>query len=110
MDLADILQIDATIIVGILILLTISSYKVSGSESKKFFRGFTKEGMTALVVTPFAISAIISLGRCLSSSMFSPISDCSLIPFDLIFPIAGFFYLLLVVFLIARKARVPKNP
>lgn len=108
LELGDILQIDVTVIAGVLILLTITSYKVSVSDSKKFFRGFTKEGMTALVVTPFAASALISLSRCMfiPSDVWTPITDCTLIPADLILPIGGFFYLLMVVFLIARAARV----
>jgi hypothetical protein len=111
LEVSDILQIDATIIVGVLILLTITSYKVSPIDAKKFFRGFTKEGMTALIVTPFAISAMITLGRCMNiaSDMLSPISDCSLISADLILPVGGFFYLFLVVVLIARAARVKIN-
>jgi hypothetical protein len=109
LEVSDILQIDATVIAGILILLTISSYKVSVSNSKKYFRGFTKEGMTALVVVPFGISALLSLGRCMfsSSTLLTPITDCSLIPVDLIFPIGGFFYVILVVGMIARYSRDP---
>jgi len=103
LELSDILQIDVTVIAGILILLTITSYKVPKSDSKKFFKGFTKEGMTALVVTPFAASALISLSRCM---IHDPITECSLVPMDLILPIGGFFYLLLVVFLIARHSRI----
>ena len=103
LELSDILQIDATVIAGILILLTISSYKVSGSDSKKFFKGFTKEGMTALVVIAFALSALFSLGRCI---VIDPITDCSLVSADLIFPIGGFFYLILIVVMIARYSRV----
>ncbi|MCE9617321.1 MAG: hypothetical protein K8Q88_03015 [Nitrosarchaeum sp.] len=108
LELSDLLQIDATIIAGILILLTISSYKVSESDSKKFFMGFTKEGMTALVVTPFAGSAIISLFRCIPVPLNwnTPITNCSLVTGDLILPIAGFFYLILVVYLITRHSRV----
>lgn len=108
LEVSDILQIDATVIAGILILLTISSYKVSGSDSKKYFRGFTKEGMTALVVIPFGISAILSMGRCMfgPSSVWTPIPDCSLIPFDLVFPIGGFLYVILVICMIARYSRV----
>jgi hypothetical protein len=111
LEVSDILQIDATIIAGILILLTISSYKVSGSDSKKFFKGFTKEGMTALVVIPFGISTIISLGRCMNipSNVRVPIPDCPLIPFDFVFPIVGFFYLIVVVCMIARFSSVKVN-
>ena len=95
------LQVDATVIAGILILLTLTSYKVSESDSKKFFRGFTKEGMTALVVIPFAISAIQIL---LKYVQYSPTD--SLTGFDVVFPIGGFGYLILVVCLIARSAKV----
>lgn len=111
MQAFDLLQLDATIIVGVLILLTITSYKVKPEDAKKFFRGFTKEGMTALIVTPFAISALEVLLRCITidTNMLNPISECPLISFDLIFPIGGFFYLLLVVGLIARASRVKTN-
>lgn len=66
--------------------------------------------MTALVVIPFAGSALLSLGRCFPLQnliqLQNPIINCSLVTTDLILPFIGFFYLIMVVGLIARYSRI----
>jgi hypothetical protein len=101
MEISELLQINATIITGILILLTISSIKAEPNPKKVFSR-FTKEQLTALVVLPFGLSSI----QLLWNSAQPDKTDFTINQSDIILPIAGFFYLIIVIFAIAKRAKI----
>ena len=82
LEISDLLQIDATIIAGILILLTITSIKAEPNPKKSFSR-FTREQLTALVIIPFATSAI----QLLFKSVQPNTTDFTLNQYDVVFPV-----------------------
>lgn len=58
-DASDVLQVDATVVVGILILLTISSF--SNVAFKKWKFKISPRQATTIIVIPFSLSAILIL-------------------------------------------------
>lgn len=104
---SDILQMDATIIVGILILLTITSYKLSNPEipkSKKLY--FTPVKATAFVIIPFSVSAIIELLKNTANPIANnPVMDI----LELALPIIGFIYIAIIITNFARFGLIAKD-
>lgn len=116
LESSDLLQIDATIIAGILILLTISSFiptptgqinrmnrKIIQKIGKKTYE-FTPYSVTAFIVMPFAVSAILIIIK-QSFDMYQ-IEHQFFANFPLMYLFStgiGFVYLLWVVIVIARN-------
>lgn len=59
MEDGTVIQVDATVVTGVLILLTISSFATTQPTEPSFFDGIGGiNGATAIIIIPFAISAI----------------------------------------------------
>jgi len=71
LDEENIIQIDATVIAGILILLTVSSF-ASETQTKPTFLDALGgiNDATAIIITPFAFSAIISISMAFSHESY----------------------------------------
>lgn len=95
---SEILQMDATMIVGIFILLTIKSFKFSDHQPR--FSYFTKEQLVAAIILPFSASAIQILIEYASNK------DLVLGGMELIMPIVGFIYVIIMIFVIAKYTKV----
>jgi len=92
LSIETILQIDATLITGILILLTIGNLKNPSGTS------FQTSKAVAAVVIPFAISAILEL---FSTIVVEPTLHFRLI--SIIFMIVGFVYVAVIVMGLSTK-------
>lgn len=84
----DIIQIDATVIVGVLILLTLSSIGFKESEMERFENPI-KLVLTLAIIGPFTMSALSVLYATLRNK-----SEPKFIKTALIFMLGGFIYLL----------------
>ena len=89
-----IIQIDATLITGILILLTITKFIRTTDEF------WLPKGVASIVI-PFALSAMASVWQLLVS--FSPTPEGNFIPISLIMMFVGFLYLIGVIMKITTK-------
>ncbi len=93
-DANNLLQIDGVVITGILILLTIKSFKGNTKEQLTRIK-FTPKQAVAYVILPFSISAIsIIIGS------LTPTGDANSFLIASIFSIIGFVYLIVVIFAI----------
>lgn len=101
MEISELLQIDATIIAGILILLTISSLKPEHNPKRSFLY-FSKEQLTAVVVIPFGISAI----QLLAKSVQPNTSNTTIEFIDIVLPIVGFCYLIIVIMALVKRVKI----
>lgn len=89
-----IIQIDATIITGILILLTISNLT---HKEKEFW---LPKAVTSIVI-PFAFSAILAIWQILKE--FSTTPEGNFVPISLVLMGIGFLYLIVVIFTMSTK-------
>jgi len=96
-----IVQIDATIITGILILLTITNFVRTTNE-------FWLPKAVASIVIPFAISAMLAIWEILKE--FSTTPEGNFIPVSLIMMFVGFIYLITVVMKISTKKNWRNKP
>jgi hypothetical protein len=97
-DANNLLQIDGVVIAGILILLTIKSFKgeIKGQRTRI---KFTPKQAVAYIILPFSISAIsIIIGTLI------PLYDASSFLIASIFSIIGFVYLVIVIFAISTMS------
>lgn len=93
-DTMAIIQIDATIITGILILLTITK---SVRTTNEFW---LPKGVSSIVI-PFAISAILAIWQLLNDMSSKP--EGNFIPISLVMMLVGFLYLIGVIMKISTK-------
>jgi len=93
-DVMGIIQIDATIITGILILLTITNLIRTTKE-------FLLPKAVATIVIPFAISALFAIWQLLKEFTTTP--EGNFIPISLGTMGIGFLYLISVVFTLSTK-------
>jgi len=89
-----IIQIDATIITGILILLTITKFVRTSDEF------WLPKGVASIVI-PFAISALLAIWQLLIE--FSPKPEGNFIVISLIMMLVGFLYLIGIIMKISTK-------
>ncbi|MGI0026365.1 MAG: hypothetical protein ACREAD_00795 [Nitrosopumilaceae archaeon] len=105
-DVNNILQVNGTVIAGILILLTIKSFK--GDHNETFTRiKITPKDAVAYVIIPFSISAIIAVSdafKITTTQTNSTGIDWLLIG-SAIFTVIGFVYLAIVIFAISKMAK-----
>ena len=95
-DVMAIIQIDATIITGILILLTITNLVRTTEE-------FWLPKSVATIVIPFAISALFAIWELLKE--FSTTPEGNFIPISLVTMGIGFLYLIVVIFTLSTKKK-----
>jgi len=95
-----IIQIDATVITGILILLTITK-SIRATDEFWLHKGVTS------VVIPFGLSALLSIWGLLIS--FSPTPEGNFIPISLIMMFVGFLYLIAVIIKFTTKKNSPSK-
>lgn len=93
-DVMSIIQIDATIITGILILLTITNLIRTTKE-------FWLPKAVATIVIPFAVSALFAIWQLLKE--FSTTPEGNFIPISLVTMGIGFLYLIAVIFTLSTK-------
>src|SRR5438132_14389857 len=97
-DLNILLQVDATVIAGVLILLTISVFSGKGILQLKIPFDWNPRSMVAMIIVPFAVSAILIIWSSMNSIptaapaeiYFNGLSNTLLAPVASIF---GFIYL-----------------
>ena len=97
-DANSLLQIDGVVIAGILILLTIKSFKGEKKEQRTSIK-LTPKQAVAYVILPFAISAISII-----SGTLMPFYDTGSFLIAGIFSIIGFVYLIVVIFAINKMS------
>ena len=106
-DVNNILQVDGTVIAGILILLTIKSFK--GDHNEAFTKiKLTPKDAVAYVILPFSISAIIAVSdafKVITTQTTQTEIDILLI-LSAIFTVIGFVYLVIVILAISRMPKV----
>lgn len=95
-----IIQVDATIITGILILLTITKFVRTSDE-------FWLPKGVASIVLPFSISALLAIWQLLTE--FSPKPEGNFIVLSLIMMLIGFLYLIGIILKISIKNNWKKN-
>lgn len=93
-DVMSIIQIDATIITGILILLTITNLTHKEKE-------FWLPKAVSSIVIPFAISALLAIWEILKEYSTTP--EGNFIPMSLILMGIGFLYLIIIIFTMSTK-------
>lgn len=93
-DVIAIIQIDATVIAGILILLTITKFVRTTDE-------FWLPKAVASIVIPFAISALLAIWQLLKD--FSTTPEGNFIPTSLLAMAIGFLYLISVIVALSTK-------
>ncbi len=93
-DVMSIIQIDATIITGILILLTITKFVRTSNEF------WLPKGVASIVI-PFAVSALFAIWQLLKE--FSTTPEGNFIPISLVMMGVGFLYLIVVIFTLSTK-------
>lgn len=93
-DSIAIIQIDATVIAGILILLTITKFVRTTEE-------FWLPKAVSSIVIPFAISALLAIWQLLKD--FSTTPEGNFIPVSLLAMAIGFLYLIVVIFTLSAK-------
>jgi len=97
-ELIQILQIDATIITGILILLTIAQRR----RVREHFTTVSLPKKVATVVVPFTVSAILALVESLDLSIINSALPGLLYLYSIIFMIVGFIYIIGVVLYLSK--------
>lgn len=95
-----IIQIDATIITGVLILLTITNLIRTTDE-------FWLPKSVATIIIPFSISALFAIWEIFKEFSTSP--EGNFIPASLLAMLIGFLYLVLVIFSLSSKKNWKKR-
>ncbi|MCE9653409.1 MAG: hypothetical protein K8Q89_10220 [Nitrosarchaeum sp.] len=95
-----IIQIDATVITGILILLTITNHLRPTDE-------FWLPKSVATIVIPFSISALFAIWETLKE--FSNTPEGNFMPASLLAMFIGFLYLIVVIFSLSSKNKWKKK-
>ena len=106
-DANNLLQVDGTVIAGIMILLTIKSFK--GDHSEAFTKiKLTPKDAVAYVIFPFSISAIIAVSDAfkVTTTQTTQTGIDMLLILSAIFTVIGFVYLVIVIFAISRMPKV----